>query len=1446
MQEEKIIAQLSEEIYDTVNIEEVAQDVTQTITTEYIEVSESEPIVIEVTEAPVAFTQIDGITKHNDLQDRNIADQHEIGAITGLQNVLNKLSLMSEKKDGIKTYYEQYAARGGFAEFRKWLNDDNKGVGYFVSLVNDTDNNTYVDICTPSTDVYGVTVGQNEVGFYGYQDETYNVIGSSGSDNSSDPSYAKVCLLGNVKVRITNEDYEAVAVGDYVVPNNLGFASCKSDNGKKHKVGFKVIAKGIMEGVGDSSTTWHFVSIALVPQNDNVNRVMEELNNAKAELNDVVIQVGTMLGTLDVVSGKVDGFEEDLKDTTNDVKQRLEITQEMAERADKVSAEANEIIVAVQKEYVEAVSNSLKALEQADTALTDIAYLLNNIEPLATWAGLYECILQQDVSKDTQCYFQINDNIYGFTMPTDALKDDKIQYNANTGTIMFGDKVVVTTVVEDITGLTLIETFRPMGNHSIVGFLAQAEKDHAELSSLISTFSENGTDIAAIMQKIDSNGAAIQQLVSHIDKYTLGEYSPVYGLTAEETYILQPGHIYVPTSNHNDETSYANPPIDFKLGKSYIWKIDDTPDVYVWVEYKDVFTSVEELDRLENEDLWYCWEGVSNGNKYLYDPETLYCWDASKQVWVAVASRNNNSTARVTGLIRQTADELRTAYTDLEGNVSTISQTVKGISSTVNTVEGELSIINQKAQDIMMGVYDSEKGSTYLTLLLEGMSSSSINTESVLIKRSLKENTSARTRYSQPPTWDGEKFVFAEGNQDDNGDYYFDSDVQTYYCYDVRDGYEVYGIGNIAMNSLKTRVTNTESEIASWTQFKADVNETMTSISQGSSETEAEIFSMVFGEYRQRTNANLNPTEDDLANIPTTEYRYLTPPEWKENADGIKTFIFDESNADKSGVYCLPINGDGTCYYKLFLNDGNIIGYEEYKMKTSNYASIMQKTDDNGSSIGLVAGDDSAIGSLFVNAINDRSEVLISADKIGIHGAAIFTDSDKEGYTVISGNYIGTGILQSNNYIPPLNGDVFARAGTLFNLDNGTINSVNFDLSAAGDVSITGKVTATSGYIGNENDGFTIDKRSVYKHIVDTNGLSASNYYFVSDDIYYSFELIDDLVQGDEITLSLDEMMATVGGSKTLSMDLAPSRDMPEDGSSLSFQDISFYCLYNDQLSLKGGSGAKGVYIAPDGIGLGNGKFYVDSQGNVTMSGDINMSNGVITWSAANSPVQVEYSVNGTSNWHKEISDDDYYARYSYDGGIEWTEAIKIRGEDGDSASVTYSNIKSALERANNAAFTIISDTSIDTVDIYANNIYGGKMYAGSRTTGAWYTAMNGDSLEILDGDGVAKIALGASTVSSLHLHPYITLGAGNKNNEDTTKGCLHKMTYGLWVGDSSTMNHENDYPGTGRAPSDGDKTDLGLGIFFDFSQDKIFKYENGSISEIGSSAGDSSVAVFG
>ena len=234
-------------------------------------------------------------------------------------------------------------------------------------------------------------------------------------------------------------------------------------------------------------------------------------------------------------------------------------------------------------------------------------------------------------------------------------------------------------------------------------------------------------------------------------------------------------------------------------------------------------------------------------------------------------------------------------------------------------------------------------------------------------------------------------------------------------------------------------------------------------------------------------------------------------------------------------------------------------------------------------------------------------------NKTFIDGGKIYTGS-------VTADQLAANILQSEGYTPPTTNSIFSQKGTFFNLADGSITSQSFAIDADGNTTIAGRITATSGFIGDENgNGF--------------------------------------------------EIKSHTGNTK--------------------------YYLGNNQNTYEGSasSGTAGVYIGPDGIGLGNGNFYVTNEGDMVANGNIILG-GSITWHSSNNPVKVLYSASSgtptktdwenatdddnttTTKWHTTWNEDnDKYAAYSYDGGNNWDPAIKIKGEDGDSVNTGLNEV---------------------------------------------------------------------------------------------------------------------------------------------------------------------------
>ena len=1411
-------------------------------TTTHIDVEVPENILIEMEEATATFSG--DIMRHSDLPDRNQPNQHMIQSIEGLVDILKTISHMKyADKDGREHAAKSiYSAYGGFAEFRPWYGEK-KDVGYFVELKLDESNNLCVDVCNgEESEVYGVTVASS--GFCGYQYDKYDMLGvlddttDDFNRNKNIEKYAQVCLIGNIKVRVSSEEeWARIKPGYYVVPDDYGCAVLSLDDKKNlNYAGYKVTSKGTTNE-GFSGNTWYYVSISLTPQNDGISRVIKTLNDAQ---NGIGILQDKIDNIEEVNTQVSEGFKEVLKDVEG-VKQQVANQNEVIEttlvEANRISSEAKTTIEAVRSQYSQALGYAQDAKEGIAEAQETLSTLQEMMKPLAEWEG------------------------------------------------------------ED-------------GASKVLGFVEQVNKDSAMLASMTEAFGPDGSDVTAIMQKIDSNGGAIELMVSHTDKYTLGEFSPTNGFSRVETDILNPGHIYVPTVSHTEtspiyhvkENLRANVQYEivlkenkdnivatyyFSVSKenkgaliqynlsnqkliindvtydyssnapegdivtleltpeythvfqahgegveciSYMWAYNNDASVYEWKSDRTVLVESSAPTGKAEGDLW--WYKMATENDEIYTPNFLYYWNASKKIWTPVASESTNASSRIIGVIRQTAGELTSTYANALGDISEIKQTATEVSSIVQGFEDNLSQINQTAEKIALGTYDPELGATSLELLLGGLQSTSNYNGHICIQSAKGDAPSFNgAKYDQVPLWDGSKFYY-DSNMEPSatGVYYVDPDDSTRYYELVEGGYRVYAIDKTAMAAFKTLTNDAISGIESWTQFQAGMSETKTAITQTSSEDGAEILSMVFGEYRQLEEINLEPTEEDLSIL--SDKRYQFPPKWGDvnirDDDGNiiieKGFTFDgmsEADKDNNKIYCLStIEGyDYSYYYKLLLGaSSQVVGYEKYKMQASNYSSILQKTNEDGSTAGLViGGTDIDASGFIIESLNGNTSATINAHKIGIDGTVIFTDKQGNGSTTISGDYIRTGVLQSANYNGPVTyrkygikvsddgtsivegintdyiyvasaregkmyellsyssnpiyywhqikdaktsvniGDSLTQLedeanftaensgfivstsdfdlmqnnlaieGTKFDLNVGTIFSKNFTLDREGDLTITGKITATSGYIGNETNGFTIGREDL-KYCHEIKGvLYPNNYYFNCNNTFYAFSIEDTLYDAKQIILNCTNSTIEIGEE---SVEFWKPESEPDDAILLSAQDISTYYLsYNGQTTLGGyaqNKGKDGVYIGPKGIGLGHGKFAVTSKGtiqtrgaiemyqddadartpifsvdeedglkldgNITLTGNIVLG-GSITWSATNNPIKVLYARTGdttpshewlkndgsgeyypenynkdfANGWHRKYNKEyDCYASYSYDGGNTWNDPIRIKGEDGN------------------------------------------------------------------------------------------------------------------------------------------------------------------------------------
>ena len=232
--EENIEVAGAEVVETNVSINDEEIDISTKETVEIVEIESTEEIEIEVDES-IGWVGGDS-TKHYSLLGRNDPNQHEIKAITGLREELDKIQ-------ALKTVYSD---KINISNYYAWNDGAYDEHGYFVSLVSDT---SMIKICDGS-DILGVTV------------DTAGFIGGQNADVPRNNTYGLVVTSGLVDVRCELD----VKVGDYVVSNMRGYARKSSSN-----YGYKVFAREIKNGV-------EYALIMLGVQADVTNALGKDLN----------------------------------------------------------------------------------------------------------------------------------------------------------------------------------------------------------------------------------------------------------------------------------------------------------------------------------------------------------------------------------------------------------------------------------------------------------------------------------------------------------------------------------------------------------------------------------------------------------------------------------------------------------------------------------------------------------------------------------------------------------------------------------------------------------------------------------------------------------------------------------------------------------------------------------------------------------------------------------------------------------------------------------------------------------------------------------------------------------------------------------------------------------------------------------------------------------------
>lgn len=806
-----------------------------------------------------------------------IVTQDEFIALRGsVQSNINRLNNLESIK-------RVYSSENGLGEFRKW-NDNNPDwadrSGYFVKLVGGTDN---VDFCTNNDDVYGVSVMRS--GFVGGQDAT---------DKSDDPLYALVGITGTLRVRTDG----TANIGDYVVPNELGVAT-KSEN----SCGYKVVSKG-------SYATYEYITIAVTPQNDKINKIYGTMMNTEGSLGNLVLRIEEAETKVDDMGGKINAAINDrneLEALINENKQNIAVISNEAkgaqETANNAAESANNAVSAATSARDEALAAANEAKEQVTASLTDINGLKSKLEPL-----------------------------------------DAFGVDGKTG---------IQGLVETVTKNRMdIATIQDSGTGSGTDLTAILQK------------------IKVIDEKTQKVEASIQHLVVHSDKYSVGVESLSYGLSYEEAAsLLKDGDTYVSTSDHTEtmEKTIKNEDgtetketinIQFERGYTYAWNAANVQ----WIKGNAVSTATTYYDGTNIGDLWFCWQEVeytdANGNNKTLIPGTLYRWSEDNQ-WIAIATTDGNYKSRMISSIKQTSDGIRSTVASLSGDVSVINQTVEDVDARVSNTEGDIGAIKLNVNTINLTVANH---AGTITSIQESVTDNSAHIATVAAGQfavvyqsrvdSLPSLPEGQHKYTYAPSWDDsqKQFVFSDELIDDtNGQYCYavnadgTVDKTKYYKLLPSGGYEVYIVGNQITSMFENYVTDEEA-IARIVSQKVDektegMTESIAAVETKANTNEAKI-SQVANYYYHKL---LYISETEVP-VPDGELRYTNPPEWDAS---VGKYIFSASDANDNGSYYLAdIDGSSYCCVKT-AGDGSSV-YEVYGLLANYIASIETGADADG------------------------------------------------------------------------------------------------------------------------------------------------------------------------------------------------------------------------------------------------------------------------------------------------------------------------------------------------------------------------------------------------------------------------------------------------------------------------------------------------------------------
>ena len=334
MDEEEVVEQYeATNVTDDVNIDEPITPI-EVVEEEdvIVDVIEGEDVVVEIDSAFPSLGQINETMNHALMNNRDLHDQHPIGAITGLQGEL----------DYIKSLKTVYSNKIGCANYFLWedgnLGHDNR-VGYFVSLCPNKNEIKLYD----GTNVFGVVV--SDAAFVGGQD-----------DIPRDDKYGLIIHSGVAPVRCETN----VTAGDYIIPNIYGVAEKTINN-----CGYKVASMMDVHGNPFAVINLDIPIEEFCDMVDDVVDVVERMGVAETNIISAINVANQAYKKATNVDELSQSIEDIVKDTVQKVTDSVDIVNSFEDRLTNV-----QIDTGIMRSTVETVKSTVEgALNDTNAAI---------------------------------------------------------------------------------------------------------------------------------------------------------------------------------------------------------------------------------------------------------------------------------------------------------------------------------------------------------------------------------------------------------------------------------------------------------------------------------------------------------------------------------------------------------------------------------------------------------------------------------------------------------------------------------------------------------------------------------------------------------------------------------------------------------------------------------------------------------------------------------------------------------------------------------------------------------------------------------------------------------------------------------------------------------------------------------------------------------------------